>query len=174
MVNVLLIGLGLLHPRWAALFLTTFFMSLMFPTIFALGLKRLGPNTKIGGSLIVMAIVGGAVLTPIMGLMPRRTTALLQLIWCRSGRILSSRDMPLLGRRRDIPQKGSNTAEARRRTQRLFKFNGFEGPHVLTNTILYRFCSQICWCQRSLVGAYRSLFLDVWAERNFSNCAHRF
>ena len=43
-------------------------MSLMFPTIFALGLKKLGPNTKIGGSLLVMAIVGGAVLTPIMGL----------------------------------------------------------------------------------------------------------
>ena len=60
-----------MHPGWAglwAVFLTSFFMSLMFPTIFALGLKRLGPNTKIGGSLIVMAIVGGAVLTPIMGL----------------------------------------------------------------------------------------------------------
>jgi FHS family L-fucose permease-like MFS transporter len=71
MVNVLLIGFGVLHPGWAglwAVFLTSFFMSLMFPTIFALGLKRLGPNTKIGGSLIVMAIVGGAVLTPIMGL----------------------------------------------------------------------------------------------------------
>ena len=39
-----------------------------FPTIFALGLKGLGPNTKIGGSLLVMAIVGGAVLTPLMGL----------------------------------------------------------------------------------------------------------
>ena len=43
-------------------------MSVMFPTIFALGLKELGPNTKIGGSFLVMAIVGGAVLTPIMGL----------------------------------------------------------------------------------------------------------
>jgi len=43
-------------------------MSLMFPTIFALGLKDLGENTKIGGSLLVMAIVGGAVLTPVMGL----------------------------------------------------------------------------------------------------------
>jgi len=32
-------------------------MLLMFPTIFALGLKGLGPNTKIGGSLLVMAIV---------------------------------------------------------------------------------------------------------------------
>jgi FHS family L-fucose permease-like MFS transporter len=42
-------------------------MSLMFPTIFALGLKGLGPNTKIGGSLIVMAVIGGAIFTPIMG-----------------------------------------------------------------------------------------------------------
>jgi FHS family L-fucose permease-like MFS transporter len=40
----------------------------MFPTIFALGLKGLGPNTKLGGSFLVLAIVGGAVLTPIMGL----------------------------------------------------------------------------------------------------------
>jgi FHS family L-fucose permease-like MFS transporter len=70
-VNVLLVTFAILRPGWAglwALFVTSFFMSLMFPTIFALGLKGLGPNTKIGGSLIVMAIVGGAVLTPIMGL----------------------------------------------------------------------------------------------------------
>jgi MFS transporter, FHS family, L-fucose permease len=39
----------------------------MFPTIFALGIEGLDRNTKIGGSLIVMAIVGGAVLTPVMG-----------------------------------------------------------------------------------------------------------
>lgn len=71
LVNVALVAVGVLHPGWIglwALFLTSFFMSLMFPTIFALGLKRLGPNTKIGSSLIVMAIVGGAVLTPLMGL----------------------------------------------------------------------------------------------------------
>ena len=70
-VNVVLVAFGILHPGWAglwAVFATSFFMSLMFPTIFALGLKELGPNTKIGGSLIVMAIVGGAVLTPVMGL----------------------------------------------------------------------------------------------------------
>jgi FHS family L-fucose permease-like MFS transporter len=54
-------------------FLTSLFMSLMFPTIFALGLKGLGPNTKIGGSLLVMAIVGGAVLPPVMGLISMRT-----------------------------------------------------------------------------------------------------
>jgi FHS family L-fucose permease-like MFS transporter len=70
-MNVVLITFAILHPGWAglwALFATSFFMSLMFPTIFALGLKGLGPNTKIGSSLLVMAIVGGAVLTPVMGL----------------------------------------------------------------------------------------------------------
>jgi len=69
--NVLLVAIGVLFPGWIglwAIFLTSFFMSLMFPTIFALGLKELGPNTKLGGSLIVMAIVGGAVFTPLMGL----------------------------------------------------------------------------------------------------------
>jgi FHS family L-fucose permease-like MFS transporter len=71
-VNVALVAVGVMMPGWVglwALFLTSFFMSVMFPTIFALGLKKLGPNTKIGGSLLVMAIVGGAVLTPAMGLM---------------------------------------------------------------------------------------------------------
>lgn len=71
-VNIVLVLLGVIFPGWFGLwcvFLTSFFMSLMFPTIFALGLKGLGPNTKIGGSLLVMAIVGGAVLTPLMGLL---------------------------------------------------------------------------------------------------------
>lgn len=70
LANIVLVSVGVLAPGWAglwAIFLTSFFMSLMFPTIFALGLKGLGPNTKIGGSLLVMAIVGGAVLTPLMG-----------------------------------------------------------------------------------------------------------
>jgi FHS family L-fucose permease-like MFS transporter len=70
LANIVLVALGVLFPGWFGLwcvFLTSFFMSLMFPTIFALGLKGLGPNTKIGGSLLVMAIVGGAVLTPVMG-----------------------------------------------------------------------------------------------------------
>jgi FHS family L-fucose permease-like MFS transporter len=76
LINVLLVMVGVLHPGWIgvwAMVLTSFFMSLMFPTIFALGLKGLGPNTKIGGSLIVMAIVGGAALTPLMGLINDRT-----------------------------------------------------------------------------------------------------
>ena len=45
-----------------------FFMSIMFPTIFALGVKDIGQHTKLGSSLIIMAIVGGAILPPIMGL----------------------------------------------------------------------------------------------------------
>jgi FHS family L-fucose permease-like MFS transporter len=44
-----------------------FFMSIMFPTIFSLGIEGLGPDTKIGSSLIIMSIVGGALLPLIMG-----------------------------------------------------------------------------------------------------------
>lgn len=72
-VGLLIIGIAL--PGWIglwAIFLTSFFMSVMYPTIFALGIEGLGRNTKIGGSLIVMAIVGGAVLTPTMGLISQQ------------------------------------------------------------------------------------------------------
>ena len=78
-VNIVLVMLAVLRPGWLGLwcvFLTSFFMSLMFPTIFALGLKGLGPNTKLGGSLLVMAIVGGAVLTPLMGFISETTHSL--------------------------------------------------------------------------------------------------
>ena len=44
-----------------------FFMSIMFPTIFSLGIKDLGNDTKLASSLIVMAIVGGALLPPVLG-----------------------------------------------------------------------------------------------------------
>ena len=44
-----------------------FFMSIMFPTIFSMGIEGLGHNTKIGSSLIIMSIVGGAVLPPLLG-----------------------------------------------------------------------------------------------------------
>jgi FHS family L-fucose permease-like MFS transporter len=50
-----------------ALFGTFFFMSVMFPTIFALGIRGLGDHTKLGSSLIVMSIVGGAIAPPFMG-----------------------------------------------------------------------------------------------------------
>ena len=44
-----------------------FFHSLMFPTIFALSLEGLGHHTKLGASLLVMSIVGGAILPAVMG-----------------------------------------------------------------------------------------------------------
>jgi FHS family L-fucose permease-like MFS transporter len=50
-----------------AMFGTFFFMSVMFPTIFALGIRGLGDYTKLGSSLIVMSIVGGAIAAPFMG-----------------------------------------------------------------------------------------------------------
>jgi len=50
-----------------ALFGTFFFMSIMFPTIFALGIRGLGDYTKLGASLIVMSIVGGAIAPTFMG-----------------------------------------------------------------------------------------------------------
>lgn len=50
-----------------ALTFASFFMSVMFPTIFAGAIGGLGNLTKLGSSLIVMAIIGGAVLTAIMG-----------------------------------------------------------------------------------------------------------
>ena len=43
----------------------SFFMSIMFPTIFSLGIKNLGADTKFGSSLIIMSIVGGAILPPL-------------------------------------------------------------------------------------------------------------
>jgi FHS family L-fucose permease-like MFS transporter len=59
-----------------AIVISGFFISIMFPTIFALGLKGLGRNTKLGGSLLVMAIVGGAIFPPIQGLIARQTGSL--------------------------------------------------------------------------------------------------
>ncbi len=44
------------------------FNSIMFPTIFALGIERLGPMTSKASSLLIMAIVGGAIIPPLQGL----------------------------------------------------------------------------------------------------------
>lgn len=62
---------------WAsviALIATFFFMSIQFPTIFALGVKNLGAQTKRGASFIIMAIVGGALAPPLMGLLADRSS----------------------------------------------------------------------------------------------------
>ncbi len=64
-VGIALLTTGLI-PIWAIV-LIGFFHSIMFPTIFALSIKNLGPLTKRGSSLLVMAILGGAVFPAIMG-----------------------------------------------------------------------------------------------------------
>ena len=69
--NVILcaVAIGASHGlAIGALMLTSFFMSIMYPTIFALGVQDLGPLTPLGSSFIVMAIIGGAVFPPLMGL----------------------------------------------------------------------------------------------------------
>jgi MFS transporter, FHS family, L-fucose permease len=53
-------------PVWAIV-LIGFFHSIMFPTIFALSIKTLGPYTKLGSSLLVMSIIGGAICPALMG-----------------------------------------------------------------------------------------------------------
>jgi FHS family L-fucose permease-like MFS transporter len=76
LINITLVLIAILIPGWIgvwSVFLTSFFMSLMFPTIFAMGIKGLGENTKLGSSLMVMAIIGGAVFTPVMGVISDRT-----------------------------------------------------------------------------------------------------
>jgi len=52
-----------------------FFMSIMFPTIFALGVKDLGHHTKKGSSFIIMAIAGGACIPYLMGQLAENSTA---------------------------------------------------------------------------------------------------
>src|SRR5688572_19351572 len=70
-VNVALVLIACLiggHVGVIALAATSFFMSIMFPTIFANSLKGLGELTKPASSFLVMSIIGGAVLTALMGM----------------------------------------------------------------------------------------------------------
>jgi FHS family L-fucose permease-like MFS transporter len=69
---VVVAGIGMISV--VALIATFFFMSIQFPTIFALGVKNLGVHTKRGASFIIMAIVGGAIVPPLMGLLADRTS----------------------------------------------------------------------------------------------------
>lgn len=69
-LNVLMCLLVFFHIGWlsvACVFLSYFFMSIMFPTIFALGIYGLGARAKKASAYIVMAIMGGAILPKVMG-----------------------------------------------------------------------------------------------------------
>ncbi len=70
LLNVMACMVVVLKWGWisvVAVFLSYFFMSIMFPTIFALGIHGLGVRAKQASSFIVMAIMGGAVLPKLMG-----------------------------------------------------------------------------------------------------------
>jgi MFS transporter, FHS family, L-fucose permease len=62
------------HVGLTALIASSFFMSIMFPTIFSMSLRGLGVYTKSGSSFLVMAIIGGAVFTAAMGLISRESS----------------------------------------------------------------------------------------------------
>jgi FHS family L-fucose permease-like MFS transporter len=75
-INVGLMALVVAPLGWAsiaALFASFLFMSIMFPTIFSLGIHGLGEHTKQGSSFIVMSIVGGALSTIVMGYIADKT-----------------------------------------------------------------------------------------------------
>lgn len=75
-INMLLLTVALFSSGEVALYAVValpFFMSIMFPTIFALGIKGLGEETKIAASFIVMAIIGGALAPVCMGLISDAT-----------------------------------------------------------------------------------------------------
>lgn len=69
-INILLLAVVIAGAGWASIIALCgcyFFMSLMFPTIFALGIRDLGSKTKKASSFLIMAVAGGAVCPMIMG-----------------------------------------------------------------------------------------------------------
>jgi FHS family L-fucose permease-like MFS transporter len=74
-VNVLLVLTTMLsHGQVAvvSVIVVGLFNSIMFPTIFALGIERMGPMTSKASSLLIMAIVGGAVVPYLLGVLADR------------------------------------------------------------------------------------------------------
>jgi FHS family L-fucose permease-like MFS transporter len=73
--NIVLATLAATLGGWSGLWClvgTSLFMSVMYPTIFAVSLEGLGELTKSASSLLVMSIIGGAIITPVMGLVSDR------------------------------------------------------------------------------------------------------
>jgi len=81
-INIVLLALAVFTKGGVAVYTlmaVPFFMSIMFPTIFALGIKGLGEETKIAASFLVMSIVGGAFFPLIMGRISDATGGNIQL-----------------------------------------------------------------------------------------------
>jgi FHS family L-fucose permease-like MFS transporter len=62
-------------PSYIALMMINFFFSIMFPTIFSLGLKNLGGHTQQASAFIAMGVVGGAIFPLIMGQLANHSVA---------------------------------------------------------------------------------------------------
>jgi FHS family L-fucose permease-like MFS transporter len=78
-VNVVLCMAAVLRPGWfgmCCLLVTSLFMSIMFPTIFALAIKGMGNKTKTAGSILIMSLLGGALITKLMGILSVHTGGL--------------------------------------------------------------------------------------------------
>ena len=71
----LIVAQGFGWVSFIALLFINFFFSIMFPTIFSLGLKDLGPKTQQGSSFIVMGVVGGGLFPLVMGLIANQSVA---------------------------------------------------------------------------------------------------
>lgn len=75
-INIALLAVALWSGGSTAVYAVMavpFFMSIMFPTIFALGIKGLGEESKIASSFLVMSIVGGAIFPLLMGYISDKT-----------------------------------------------------------------------------------------------------
>ncbi len=75
-INVVLLTIGVFAKGDLAVYAvmaSPFFMSIMFPTIFALGIKELGEETKLASSFLVMSIIGGGLAPIIMGFISDKT-----------------------------------------------------------------------------------------------------
>jgi len=76
LIAALLCGVAIVAKGFVAIIalgMTSLFMSIMFPTIFTLGLAGLGQRTKLAASLLVMAIIGGAMFPPLTGLIAQQS-----------------------------------------------------------------------------------------------------
>ncbi|MEO5907633.1 MAG: L-fucose:H+ symporter permease [Ginsengibacter sp.] len=75
LISILLCLLVISNKSWLSVYSLMaifFFESIMFPTIFALGVKDLGHHTKKASSFIIMSIVGGALMPYLMGLVAEK------------------------------------------------------------------------------------------------------
>lgn len=84
LINIVLLTVAILTKGSVSVYTlmaVPFFMSIMFPTIFSMGISGLGEESKIGSSFIVMSIVGGALIPPLMGMVSDASNGNIQLAY---------------------------------------------------------------------------------------------